>query len=169
MPLFIDRLPFHFWIDQTRTPPLTYSADLLPVWLTDPGLAAPLPNSPLQEWVLDTGNTGEGFAWRHHLLQAGLDPDVHRLPGHIRIGGATIQQPPRASLREADLWLASSLPALHSKPFRIRLERGLPFLDLPARPDPLFHRPLIGMRALRRAGLRMEIDFAADVVSVWTP
>jgi hypothetical protein len=169
MPLFIDRLPFRSWTDQTRTPPLTYAAILLPVWLTDPGLAAPGSNSQLQEWVLDTGNTGEGFGWRHHLVQAGLDPDAHRLPGHIRIAGSAIQQPSRASLTEADFWLASNLAAFHSKPFRIRMERGLPFLDLPTRPDPLFNRPLIGMRSLRRAGLRVEIDFAADVVSVWTP
>jgi hypothetical protein len=67
------------------------------------------------------------------------------------------------------VWLASNLPALQSNPYRIRMERGLPFLNLPFRPDPLFNRPLIGMRSLRRAGLRVEIDFAADVVSVWTP
>jgi hypothetical protein len=132
-------------------------------------LTAPFPGGPVQEWVLDTGNTGEGFAWRHHLVQAGLDPDVRRLPGHIRITGSAIQQPTRVSLREADLWLASNLPAFQSKQFRIRMERGLPFLDLPIRPDPLFNRPLIGMRSLRRADLRVEIDFAADVVSVWTP
>jgi hypothetical protein len=36
-------------------------------------------------------------------------------------------------------------------------------------PDPHFQRPLIGIRALRSARLRVEIDFDADTVSVWTP
>ena len=34
---------------------------------------------------------------------------------------------------------------------------------------PHFQRPLIGIRAMRSAGLRVEIDFAADTISVWTP
>src|SRR5258707_1105858 len=38
MPLFIDRLPFSSWTDQTRTPPLTYWSVSLPVLLTDPVL-----------------------------------------------------------------------------------------------------------------------------------
>jgi hypothetical protein len=40
---------------------------------------------------------------------------------------------------------------------------------VPTLPDPQFQRPLIGIRALRTAGLRLEIDFAADTVSVRTP
>jgi hypothetical protein len=49
------------------------------------------------------------------------------------------------------------------------LHRGLPFRDVPTRPDPLLQRPLIGIRAMRAAGLRVEIDFASDTISVWTP
>ena len=45
----------------------------------------------------------------------------------------------------------------------------LPFQDTPTVPDPHWQRPLIGIRALRSAGLRVEIDFAHDTVSVWTP
>ena len=169
MPLFIHRLPFYSWTDQTRTPPLTYWSISLPVLGTDPGLNAPPAGLPFQEWTLDTGNTGEAFAWRHHLLQAGLDPDVRRLPGNIRIASAAIFQAPRAALRETDLWLGSNRPQFRGSPHRIPLKRGLPFLDLPTLPDPHFHRPVIGIRALRRAGLRVELNFAADVVSVWTP
>ena len=74
-----------------------------------------------------------------------------------------------APIREADLWLVSNVAAYRNRPARLPLERGLPFRDVPVLPDPHYHRPLIGMRALRRAGLRVELDFVADVVSVWTP
>jgi hypothetical protein len=40
---------------------------------------------------------------------------------------------------------------------------------VPALPDPQFQRPLIDIRALRSARLRVETDFASDTVSVWTP
>jgi hypothetical protein len=36
-------------------------------------------------------------------------------------------------------------------------------------PDPEFHRALVGMRPLVRAGLKLEIDFANRAVSLWTP
>jgi hypothetical protein len=66
-------------------------------------------------------------------------------------------------------WLVSNLPALQPTPYRITLHRGLPFHDVPTLPDPQLQRPLIGIRALRSARLRVEIDFDADTVSVWTP
>jgi hypothetical protein len=72
-------------------------------------------------------------------------------------------------VRYAHLWLVSNIPALRSDPYRMILHRGLPFQDVPTRPDPQLQRPLIGIRALRAAGLKVEIDFANDTVSVWTP
>jgi hypothetical protein len=45
----------------------------------------------------------------------------------------------------------------------------LPFHDVPTRPDPQFQRPIIGIRALRAAGLKIEIEFSNDTISVWTP
>ena len=36
-------------------------------------------------------------------------------------------------------------------------------------PDPEFHRPLVGMRALLRARLRVELDFVGKTLSLWTP
>ncbi len=72
-------------------------------------------------------------------------------------------------VRDVDLWLISHLQGPPLEPYRIVLHRGLPFQDTPAIPDPHFQRPLIGVRALRSAGLRIEIDFARDTVSVWTP
>jgi hypothetical protein len=168
MPLFIDRLPFHSWTDLTRTPPQTQWSVRLPVLLTDTGLPSPPPGLPIQEWVFDTGNTGDGFCWRYHLEVAGLDPDVRRaaLQVRLRLSGSNPIQVP---VREADIWLVSNIPSMQGKPFRFSLKRGIPFVDLSKRPDPQYDRPLIGMRALRRAGLRVELDFAGDTVSVWTP
>jgi hypothetical protein len=137
------------------------------VLLTDTGLPSP-PLLSVQEWVFDTGHTGDGFCWRYHLEVAGIDPDVQRAASMMRLrvsGGQPIWVP----VREMDLWLVSNIPSLQGNPFRLSLNRGIPFIDLPNRPDPQYDRPLIGMRALRRAGLRVELDFANDTVSVWTP
>jgi hypothetical protein len=85
MPLFIDRLPFHQWTDPTRAPALTYWTVVLPVILTEPTVLTAPPVAGVQEWVVDTGNRGEAFAGRHHLTQAGLDPDQGRMPQAMTI------------------------------------------------------------------------------------
>ncbi len=167
MPLFIDRLPFHCWIDSTRTPPLSQWTIVLPVVLTEPTLLNPPSVTTATDWVLDTGIRGEAFAWRHHLVQAGLDADQGRLPLPLTV--RTVAGRLTVPVRDADLWLVSNVPALRPTPYRMILHRGLPFRDVPSLPDPEFQRPLIGIRALRAAGLKLEIDFANDTISVWTP
>ena len=168
MPLFIDRLPFARWIDQTRTPPKVHWSVVLPVFVTNPSLRTPPLSAQVQQWVLDTGNRSAAFTWRRHLLDAGLDPDVLRHPGTVNVtnsvGGKTA-----VVIRQADLWLVSNLPTFKGTAWRMRLYPGILFHNVTGLPDPQFHRPLIGLEALRGAGLRVEIDFAADVVSVWTP
>ena len=69
MPLFIDRLSFHVWLDATRVPPLTYWTVVLPIMLTEPTWTAPPPVAQVQDWTLDTGNCGEAFAYleRHAM------------------------------------------------------------------------------------------------------
>ena len=167
MPLFIDHLPFDHWTDITRTPPSTHWSIVLPIALTEPTLANPPAVASATDWVLDTGNRGEAFAWRHHLIQAGLDPDQLRLPSPITI--RTVAGRVTVPARYAHLWLVSNLPVLNPTPYRMVLHRGLPLHDVATRPDPKIQRPLIGIRALRAAGLKVEIDFANDTVSVWTP
>jgi hypothetical protein len=167
VPLFSDRLPFDRWTDATRTPPLTQWNIILPVVLTEPMLSSAPSVSAATDWVLDTGNRGEAYAWRHHLVQAGLDPDQGRLPMSMII--RTVAGQVTVSVRDADLWLMSNIPALHATSYRMVLHRGLPFRNVPTRPDPLLQRPLIGIRALRAAGLRVDIDFANDTISVWIP
>lgn len=167
MPLFIDRVPFHCWTDATRTARLSQWTIVLPIVLTEPMQLNPPSVTSAADWMLDTGTRGEAFAWRHHLVQAGLDPDQDRMPLPMMI--RTVSGQIIVPVRDADLWLVSNIPAFHSTPYRMVLHRGLPFRDVPTRPDPIFQRPLIGIRALRAAGLKLEIDFANDTVSVWTP
>jgi hypothetical protein len=167
MPLFIDRLPFRHWTDATRTPPLSYWSVVVPIILSEPGLTAPLSSVNVEDWVLDTGNRSDAFAWRQHLMQAGLDPDQNRKPQTLSV--RTVSGRLIVPVREAELWLVSNIPALQGNPYRITLQRGLAFHDLQRLPDPEFERPLIGLRALRMARVRVEIDFAGDTVSVWTP
>ena len=147
---------------------MTYWDVLLPVLLTEPGLPAPPANVPRLEWLLDTGNRGEAFAWRWHLLDGGLDPDVQRLPVNVRVTSVLGHQQV-VPLRAADLWLLSNLPAFHGQPYRMSFSRGLAFKDVPTLPDPKRNRPLIGVRLLRQAKLKVELDFTNDTVSVWTP
>ncbi len=166
MRLFIDRLPFHTWTDPTRSPPLSYWTVVLPIIMTEPSLMTPPPVADVQEWALDTGNRGEAFAWRRHLLLAGIDPDRGRLPQPMTI--STVAGKIVVPVRDVDLWLVSNQVVAPPAPYRIVLRRGLPFRDTVRLADPEFQRPLIGIRALRSAGLRVEIDFAHDHVSVWT-
>ena len=85
-----------------------------------------------------------------------------RLRGSTNVGG--VQVP----VRLADLWLESNLPQL--PPFYLPLQGGIAFLDQRVvTPDPEFHRALIGLRPLVRAGLKLEVDFASRTISLWTP
>jgi hypothetical protein len=116
---------------------------------------------------MDTAFSGEAFAWRQHLQEVGLSPDADLLDSR-RFGGAlgAVEELP---VRDADLWLFSNLPALRESPWRIELGEGLAFRNVPHLPNPQLNTPLIGIRALRRAGLRVYRDFARATVSVWTP
>jgi hypothetical protein len=102
------------------------------------------------------------------LLDAGLDPDVLRFASPLNITTAVGGKTP-VPVRLADLWLISNVPSLQGATWRLELDPGIAFNDVSTLPDPHFNRPLIGLRALRRAGLRVELDFANDTVSVWTP
>src|SRR5690348_11585714 len=115
VPLFLDRLPFHCWTDFTRTPPSSHWTIVLPIVVTEPMLLqAPSPTTAT-DWALDTGNRGEALAWRHHLIQAGLDPDQGRLPLPMSI--RTLAGRLTVSVRDADLWLVSNTSALQATPY----------------------------------------------------
>jgi hypothetical protein len=95
----------------------------------EPGLPAPPPAVQPQEWVLDTGNTGEAFAWRQHLTAAGLDPDTGRA-GILAITSSLGGKKQFVPIRQADLWLVSNIPALANSPYRLEAFPGIPFRDV---------------------------------------
>src|SRR5262249_44857757 len=133
---------------------------------SDPG-RPPHPRIRYQRWALDTRFTGEAYAWRHHLVEAGLDPNrFHNGSTNlVPLGGS----PQGFPVRNADLWLVSNLAPFQSTPLRIDLNRRLAFRERSSLPDPESNCPLLGMRALERAGLKVLIDFRRGTVSVWTP
>ena len=73
MLLFIDRLPLYSWLPPRALPENRLLSVSLPLLVTNPGKSPRLRARP-QRWALDTRFTGEAFAWRHHLVEAGLDP-----------------------------------------------------------------------------------------------
>jgi hypothetical protein len=77
--------------------------------------------------------------------------------------------PQEFPLRSATLWLVSNLPALRESPYRIDLGRGIAFRDVGFLPDPESNCPLLGMRALEMAGLKVMMDFDTRTVSLWVP
>lgn len=166
MVLFIDRLPLHSWAPPGTLPDRHFLSLSLPVIVSNP-LSQPRPATQPQRWALDTRFTGEAYAWRHHLEEAGLDPDRLR-NGSTRLTplGGTPQEFP---LRSADLWLVSNIPVLRNTPYLIRLRNGIAFRDQHFRPHPETNCPLLGMRALEATGLKVAVDFAARAVSVWVP
>lgn len=163
---FIDRLPLHAWAPPgtlSERRPLSVS---LPMLISNLGVP-PRHRARPQRWALDTRFTGEAYAWRHHLEEAGLDPDRMR-NGFTRLtplGGA----PQEYRLRSADLWLVSNIPALQDTPYRIELEDGVAFRDVAFLPHPEKNCPLLGMRALEPPGIKVEIDFTVRTASVWVP
>src|SRR5438876_3823177 len=123
MPLIIDRLPLHIWTD-----PLTRQerlAVVLPVVVCDPGLSHPPASARPQRWFVDTRFTGEAFAWRHHLEEAGLNVQRHR-GGHVLLT-PLLGSPQPFPVRSADLWLASNRRGLRGFRWPIPLDRGIAF------------------------------------------
>jgi hypothetical protein len=166
MPLFIDRLPL-------REVPVEYAGKraitwypLLPFILTEPGVDIPPNDARCKPWKFDTGNALDASAWRCHLEQASLDHSCRRHPRTVRARSAN-DMTEELPIRKACLWLVSNIPSLRVTPLRLPLYQGLPFYDrTPRRPELVF--PLIGVRTLRRAGLKVKIDFKHLTISVWT-
>jgi hypothetical protein len=164
--LFLDRLPLYSWMptgSMSEEPLLSISISLIP---TDRG-KTPSPRARPQRWAVDTRFTGEAYAWRHHLVEAGLNPDQMRtgLAYLTPLGGVPQEFP----VRGANLWLVSNITALRSSPFCIELDHGIAFRDVPSLPNPQSNCPLLGMRAMVAAGLKLAIDFRRQTVSVWVP
>jgi hypothetical protein len=167
--LFIDRLPLYSREILTAGRRRRVLYPLLPAVVSEPSLDAPPPDAPPRWWKFDTACAPDACAWRFHLESAGLYPSPpDRLAPQqitIRTANDTAEELPT---RRAAIWLVSNIPSLRRFPFPLDLRPGLPFYDRsPRRTTDLY--PLLGMGALHRARLRVQIDFAAETLSVRTP
>ena len=166
MPLFLDRLPLYSWVDESHYPVIRRWSVSLPALLTEPKAGPPVVNAQPHRWVFDPGYTGEAFAWRSHLLEAGLNLTTGLAGSALTRTALGTEE--RLIVRKAGIWLVSNLPSFRDHPFRVALLPGVAVHDAVVS-NAEFHRPLLGMRALLRAGLKVRIDFARATVSVWTP
>jgi hypothetical protein len=167
VPLFIDRLPLRETVVDYAGRRVVTWYPMLPVILTEPDVVIPADGAPCRPWKFDSANALDASAWRFHLEQAGPDPSARLWRETVRTRSANdaVEVLP---IRKASLWLVSNIPALRDKPLRLPLYRGLPFYDrTPRRPANIV--PLLGIRALRRAHLKVLIDFDALTMSVWAP
>src|SRR5262249_2118086 len=155
------RLPLYSWVPPGVLSDQRLLSVSLPLIVSNPG-PRPSPRARPQRWALDTRFTGEAYAWRHHLREAGLDPRPLRSGSAFLapVGGPPLEFP----VRSADLWLVSNIPSLRGIPYRIRLNRGVAFRNVPSLPNPESNCPLLGMRALERSGLHVGIDFGTQTV-----
>jgi len=166
VPLLIDRLPIDCRFDRTCEPSEEYWAIRVPILLTPVG-QRPAPDARPLPWVIDTGFTGEAFAWRHHLEESGIDFDKAK-QRRAKIRWSASGEEASVWLCRAHLWLVSNVDAPR-KVHRLTLYRGLTCNETRvAAPDPERHRALIGMRLLIRLGLKVEIDSADRTFSIST-
>jgi hypothetical protein len=83
--------------------------------------------------------------------------------------GPAVQRPKR----KAHLVLFSNVPALADHPFRFELTDGITLAD-ESDSDPTERRPVVGMKALRAAGVSILFNLSGKTtkrndVSVWVP
>ena len=136
--------------------------------LTEPGVEEPPPGASERIWFFDTGYDGDAFAWRGHILDAGLDPDVRRDHRRTWISSSLSAQRSGLPIRKADLWLVGD--ALTAQYYPLRLRQGVAFKDEPIPPEAArAARPLVGMRLLLRAKIRIELNLMTRAFSIWVP
>ncbi len=143
-------------------------ADQIIVWvsLAEGGKASLDQGCPHFPAILDTGHTHNFSIQEQHLVQwAGLDPRILTKLGEIRVGED------RLPLFEADVWLHANLPgkrevAAGRAPFCLELDAGVAVYPRAMAMAPRL--PLLGLRALRVSGLRLNIDCQTLAVTIRT-
>jgi hypothetical protein len=167
MLLFLDRVPFHSWTHVTSAgEEIQFWSPSVQVIPADPVIAEPPSGAALQRWRLDTGCTGDSFAWRSHLRAAKLDPYMGARSSAVLLGGGSTRQ--EVLIRPGSLWIYSNIPCLRPSPFRLTI-RGITFVDRDVVGPADFSAPVIGFQALRRSGVKVHLDFYRDTLSLWIP
>jgi len=138
-------------------------------WLAGPKLLL-LPgihsSDQAQLWFLDTGYSGEAFAFDYHLRNACLTAPAE--PGTTSLAWSLEGQTQTRTLEvwPADLWLVSNVSTVPNTLYCLELNEGIARSNRNVPPFERDHRALIGTRALRRGGLKLEIDFTRASVSI---
>jgi hypothetical protein len=167
--LFIDRLPLQYRVIQSAGRRRRAWYPLVPAILADSVPSDPPREAKGRPWKFDTGCALDACAWRFHLDRSGLDlTNSDRFDPNTAAVRAANDAVEALPIRRACLWLVSNIPALRELPYPLYLDPGVPYYDrAPRRPEYLY--PLLGMRAFRRAGLTVKINFAAATLSIWMP
>ena len=121
MILFIDRLPLYAWTRRTGEGPQRLLAVSLPLLVTEKGRTSPPTGRP-QRWAIDTRFTAEAFAWRSHLLEAGLNPneDLNGVLPLTPLGGPSRAFPELQGAEVAKPRQAGRYPGQHQEQPRPR-------------------------------------------------
>jgi hypothetical protein len=160
--LFLADIPF--WPHNAR-PELDALAVVIPIIPTAANRKPPKVDIRPFRWRFDSGCTSDGLIWRSDLLEAGLNPNRPLVASSaLRTPSGEVLSSER---RKLDLWLVSNIPALRATPFRIRTSPGVHVASVHG---PMTgHFPILGMSALRRAGLKILLDYRRATASVWVP
>jgi hypothetical protein len=117
--------------------------------------------------ILDTGFSHNLAIREEHLLQmAGVKPGYLRKIRDIRVNNVL------AAVHRADVWLHRNEPgkrddAVDGSPFCLELDDGIVVYPAGTRDAPRL--PLLGLRSMRWAGLRLTIDSEHRLVWLRTP
>jgi hypothetical protein len=170
VPYLVRKLPFHSTRTsvtvQGRVVPI--KADQIIVWvsLARGGAAGLERGSSRFPAILDTGHNHNFSIQEQQLIEwAHVDPRTLSRLGEIRLGGD------RLPLLEANVWLYPNVPgkpdlAASGAPFCLELDAGVAVYPRAMATAPRL--PLLGLRAMRLGGLRLNIDCQALSVTIRT-
>jgi hypothetical protein len=169
--LLVENLGFHVWQDNTRIPPRRYWSVKVPVIIAAPGLSAPPASGRVQLWTLDIGYSGNAFCYEQHLVGAGLRREKWQLTGTVTHRSVLSQEKRQGVLCQVDFWLLCSSDRNAKRPrfYRLEVAPGIGVNCERRTLGPEYDRPLIGMGLLMKARLKIDLDFEARSVSIWSP
>ena len=175
MPAIIRNLPF---LDRESTVDVRGQQLLVKpfqiiVWVSvvEKGIAQLHPDLPRIPAILDTGHNHNFSIQEQHLRQwAGLDPRLFPKLGTARVNEELVDK------RAANIWLHPNVPNqrdqfVDRRPFCLELDDGMFVFAgrTPETPVAGPRLPLVGLRALRRSDLTVNLDCHKARITIRTP
>ena len=163
--LFIDREEFS--VESDASDPRIQRVEIcIKIGLTEPYAGAPPPLADARLFVIDTGSDYSSV-FLDDLIESGL-PVRGPGGGQVRMilydGSEVVRR-----RRDVTLWLYSNLRDAAPSPLRIDLSGGVIILPTPAPNIARLLKPVLGMKPLLDAGVRVDLDFGARRFSIWAP